>query len=574
MRSHRILAVDVGAGHVACGSFAGGANGRLILREFALEPHCSDPAIENCWSAEVAQSFAALAVQRRLGGVCSLGIPGHLALTKFVKTPSVVPEKRGKIVAFEAAENIPYPLDEVVWDFAVMADNSVDLEVMLVAAKSDAMQSLCLAADAAGFPVERAIPAGLALCHAFHYNYPEVRESVMVADIGARSTGLLFLEGDRCYLRTLPLGGNTVTHLVADDLRIDFGSAEALKIQIFSGQSELPASSPSRAAVQRAAAGFTGRLQIEIIRSAINHRRQTNAAAPVTLYLTGGGSLIDALQVTLAEKLNLRIERFLALRRVDVAPDAHAAGAGSAEHFLAALVGLAARLTIEGEPEASLVPPALAREIGLRKRRPIILAAAAAGLIALLPPIVYFHHVATRTFAQVSQLDDRLAPLRSLERRNAENLQKLAAATRQMTALRAGYESKGNWIEFLAELQHRLGAVEDVWLERLQLVRPSLPVDDTTPPMESAPFNGGSETTPSLSPASSPARLILTGRLLDAANPQSRVSPEATERVKRLLASFEESSFVTAVENERFDNTRNGVLRFDFTLLINPEKSL
>jgi type IV pilus assembly protein PilM len=66
----------------------------------------------------------------------------------------------------------------------------------------------------------------------------------------------------------------------------------------------------------------------------------------------------------------------------------------------------------------------------------------------------------------------------------------------------------------------------------------------------------------------------LSGRLLDVANPQSKVSPESLERVKQLLASFTNSQFIAAVENERFDTNHPGLLKFDFTLVINPKKTL
>src|SRR5688500_20187355 len=95
---------------------------------------------------------------------------------------------------------------------------------MLAASKFDAMQLLCSAADAAGFPVERATPASLALYHGFRYNYPQVHDSVIVVNIGARTTTLLFVEGERFYARTLPLAGNSVTQAISEDLRIDFGS--------------------------------------------------------------------------------------------------------------------------------------------------------------------------------------------------------------------------------------------------------------------------------------------------------------------------------------------------------------
>ncbi|MEO5958648.1 MAG: pilus assembly protein PilM, partial [Opitutaceae bacterium] len=286
MRSPRVLAVDVGAGHVACGVFTTGASGRLVLQQFALEPHSSDPSHEARSAVEIAQSLGAIASRQKLSGPSSLAVPGHLALTKFIKTPSVAKEKRDKIVAFEAAENIPYPLEEVVWDYAVVSDDSFDLEVMLAAVKFDALQSLCTAADSAGFAPERAIPASLALCHAFRYNYPDVRDSVVVVNVGARSTTLLFLEGPRFYARTLPLAGNAVTLTIAEELRIDFAAAETLKIQVLSGRSDLPATSPARAAVQRAAATFATKLQLEITRSTVNHRRHSGAGALVGVYLT------------------------------------------------------------------------------------------------------------------------------------------------------------------------------------------------------------------------------------------------------------------------------------------------
>ena len=44
--------------------------------------------------------------------------------------------------------------------------------------------------------------------------------------------------------------------------------------------------------------------------------------------------------------------------------------------------------------------------------------------------------------------------------------------------------------------------------------------------------------------------------------------------MKQLLASFTGSKFITAVENERFDTNQNGLLRFDFTLVINPRQTL
>jgi type IV pilus assembly protein PilM len=563
-----------------------GASGRLVLQHFALEPHSSDPSHEGRWAVEIAQSLGAVAARRKLSGAAAIAVPGHLALTKFIKTPSVAKEKRANIVSFEAAENIPYPLEDVVWDYVVVADDGFDLEVMLAAVKFDAMQALCGAADAAGFPVERATPASLALYHAFRYNYPQVLESVIVVNIGARTTNLLFLEGDRFYVRTLALAGNAVTQAISEELRIDFASAETLKIQVLSGKSDLPPTSPSRAAVQRAATAFATKLQVEITRSAVNHRRQSGGGAPVAVYLTGGGSLIEELPAVLAERLKLPVERYESLKNVDLSADARAAGAESLSPVLADLVGLATRLVKKEETEASLLPPVLTAALAFRKRQPWYIAAAALVVVALIPPIIYLHTVTSGSLERISQVDSHLMPLRAIESRNGANIRQIEEAAKQIAALRGSYETKANWINFFADLQERLVKVEDVWLDKLQVVRPPLPepgaVPEEPPPQETppapadgsaAPVDGAAPAVPA-APQGPPVRLALSGRLLDVTNPQSKVSPESTLRVKQLLASFTGSQFIAAVENERFDNSQNGLLRFDFTLVINPKKTL
>lgn len=564
MRSPRVLALDLGASHAALGQFGVSATGRLVLQRFTSELQDSDPAHESRWTEHTAQALGAIAAREKLNGACALVVPGHLALTKFVKTPALDPAKRAQSLAFEASQHIPYPLAEVVWDHLVIADDGFDLEVMLAAAKFDALQGLCAAADAAGFAPERATPSSLALRAAFRYSYPDAPASALVINIGARSTNLLFLDGERFYIRTFPLAGNAVTAAVAEELQIDFAAADALKISVLSGRSELNEASPARAAVQRAAAGFIGRLHLELNRSVINHRRQTGAPQPAAVYVTGGGSLIADLPATLAERLKLPFERYDVLRGVEVSADARAAGAESLAPLLADLVGLAVPL-VQPVADVTLLPPAITAALAFRKRQPLYLAAAVLAAAALVPPILYFHARAGRAAAQVAQTEDQLRPLRSVEARNNQSLNQIEEAKKQIAGLEGLVATKANWLDFLGDTQARLAKVGDVWLERIQIVQPP-PVDPAAaPPVE------GNATAPAPAPA---LRLTLSGRLLDVANPVSNVSPESFDRVKKLIAGFTGSPFITAVENERFDNTQPGLLRFDFTLVVNARRPL
>jgi len=563
MRVNRVLAVDLGASHVAAGVFGVSATGRIVLQRFACETQDSDPAHEPRWVENTALALGAVAARGQFGGPCALAVPGHLALTKFIKTPALDKTKRARSLVFEASQNIPYPLAEVVWDQVVFADDGFDLEVMFAAAKFDALENLFAAADVAGFAPESAVPGSLALRSAFRYSYPDAPASALVINIGARSTHLLFLDGERFYIRTFPLAGNVVTAAIAEELRIDFTAAEALKLAVLGDRSELPENSPARAAVQRAAAGFIGRLHLEITRSIVNHRRITGAPQPAGVYVTGGGALIAELPATLAERLKLPVQRYDTLRGVEVSADARAAGAGSLGHLMADLVGLAVSL-VQPVASVSLLPPAIAADLAFRKRQPFYLAAALLAAAVLAPPILYFQNRVDVARAGIAQTQQQLQPLRSVEARNAANVAQIEEARKQIAALDGLVATKGNWLEFLGDVQTRLGTVGDVWLERIQLVPP--PSADSLP----VPVEGAAP----VAPAPIPLKLALGGRLLDVANPVSNVSPESYERVRSLIAGFTGSPFVATVENERFDNTQPGLLRFGFTLVVSPKRPL
>ena len=59
-------------------------------------------------------------------------------------------EKIDRIIAFEAQQNVPFPIDEVVWDYQLVG-GGVDeqLQVVLVAIKSDLLEGINAAVEAA-----------------------------------------------------------------------------------------------------------------------------------------------------------------------------------------------------------------------------------------------------------------------------------------------------------------------------------------------------------------------------------------------------------------------------------------
>lgn len=609
MASPRLTAVDCGTGHAACGVFALGSGGELILNSFAWQEHDPDPNADARWIETTGRVVTEIASKTKAGGSCSVTLPGHHTLTKFIRTPSSSSDKRQKIIEFEAQQAIPHPLDEVVWGHLELHDDGIDTEVVLAAVKRELVDKLHATMTGSGLEAERFTPAGLALWRAFRFCYPEVNESVILVSIGARSTQLLFLEKGHVFHRTLGFGGNTVTQQIAEELRLEFAPAETLKKQVLAGKDSLPEHSPARVAVRQAAHGFAVRLATEIGRSSVIYRRNSDAAMPVALYYTGGGSLIGELPQILADKLKLPVERFDPLRKLELGPKIADADVKSNEHILAELVGLASSLLAKGPHLINLLPLSVGQALAFRRKMPWFIAACVCFAGMPLPVIWHYQHVYELAQSQVQALETRLIPLQVNARRNLANQGRIESATKQIEVIRSVMKVKGAWTEFLADLQGRLSQVDDVWLDRLQMV--PFPDEAALSEEGAAAQNGSGEspsgtaqteaqgaqapaageavagatpsapgsevaaaqTPPPAEAAAAPQpvqrhRLILAGRFIDRQNPLTKVSPASYARVKALLAGFAGSPFVAEVRDEKFDATQPGLLHFECTLVI------
>lgn len=550
--SGRKMVVDLGASRVAGGIFTRTAVGALRLERYAVEPLVRDGTRPENWMEETERALVSLAgAMGERAGELTLGVPGHLALTKFVKTPAIAAAKRVRIIWFEASQNIPYPLNEVVWDHVAVSDDEREIEVMLAAAKREAMHALCDAADRSRLSVAQAIPSCVALERGFRYNHPNATERVLLLNIGARSTHVVLTEPGRFSVRTLALGGDAVTHTIADELRIDFAAAEALKRRNVIRGSAAAEELSTAAAVHRAEEAFALRLQAEITRSLLNSGRNGAANTPVRIFLAGGGASSERLPARVAAKFGVPVERYDPFRRVELSPAIDATSVRADAPRLAELVGLAScAFGLAGRARVpNLLPIEWVAARAFQRRRPLWLGTAAAVAVGLLPLIHQSQRAVENAARRTTEIETRLQPLRATAAQRAAELAERVRTREQIEALRRVAAARASWSEFLADLQSRFAEVGDAWLEELSIV----------PAKRDLAENGDS---PAL-------RLRVSGCLLDGMD-----DANAFDRAKRLLASVGASPFIAAVEDERFDGGRAGVLRFDFTLLANAEKRL
>ncbi|MEM1209068.1 MAG: type IV pilus assembly protein PilM [Planctomycetota bacterium] len=164
-----------------------------------------------------------------------LSVPGNMAFGRFAKLPPVEPKQVPKIVEFEARQQIPFPIEQVEWDYQVFQDEDMpDVEVGIFAITKDRVMEYLSNFNAAGIQVEALTLSPLAVFNAFQYEASEGGEeppgSVLI-DIGTQSTDVIIVEGGRVWLRTLPLGGNDFTQALVRSFKLSFPKAEKLKLE-------------------------------------------------------------------------------------------------------------------------------------------------------------------------------------------------------------------------------------------------------------------------------------------------------------------------------------------------------
>ena len=536
MTLSRVVIVACGASRTALGVFSRKGKG-LRFDRFAAETLPLTAGQEDNWFGNTRTALLELGRRVKVAGPVILILPPHLVLTKFIKTPRVDPAKHAKIVQFEAAQNISSALTDVVWDSLVTGGLGPDLEVMLAAAKLDAVEPLCDAAQAAGFEPRFVLPPSLATIAGFRLAHPAQSPPALVVDLGARSTTLLLVGSKRLLARTLPFGGSSITRQIAANQNCAAEEAEVIKL-----------SGRGAGLTADAMESFATRLAQEINRSVLYFRRQGDLEDPVCIHLTGGGARLTGLDAALAAKLKVPVTRLDVLKSVEIAHGA--AESEAAEHALTLgdLIGAAATQLQTAQPVLNLLPPRWRNLENLSRRQPWLIAAAVLVVAALVPPVVHQRNVTAEALRKTAALERMLVPLRERDGRNRVNLQQLAELGREVAQLQGVYDRRASWLNLLADLQDRLGRVEDVWFEKLQVV-PAV--------------------------AGAPVKLAISGCMLARTIPLAIVGPETTNRVKALLTDIDHSPYVkVAEEGQRFDRTRPGILKFDFVLVADPQHPL
>jgi len=403
----------------------------------------------------------------------AIGIAGQSGLARFVKLPPVEEKKIPEIVKFEAKQQIPFPLDEVVWDFQKIAGGDVtdgfamETEIGLFAMKRDVISRYLGYFGGSKIEVHCVQMSPLALVNFATYEtlkkggttpLPEEapdpndetprgkKRCVVMLDIGTEASNLIITDGGKIiWQRPLPLGGNNFTRALTKELKLTFAKAEHLKRNAAKSP-ELP---QILKALKPVLQDFVGEVQ-----RSLGYFTNTHRDAHVG-YMVGLGSAfrLPGLQKYLAEKLQIDVRKPATFSRIT--GDAVIKDPIFIENLLTFPVAYG--LALQGIGEARLITNLLPGEIRtdrlIRKKKPYAAAAAAALILgtaglALGYSANYSSLTKPEIETAIGKSKSALTEFGAQETKYTAKKTEVETTVREVKAVIAGNDERLNWPRF------------------------------------------------------------------------------------------------------------------------------
>ena len=466
MAKKRYLALDIGASSVALAEYEGGKGG-LTLVKYGTAPLAAPLDAGN---ADTILSPALLEIVREKGikpGPVAISVSGQMVFPRFASIPMAGgAEKFDQLVRYEIEQNIPFPIDEMICDRQVLGENeNGERNVMIVAAKTDQIEELTSAVRAAGFTPDLVDVSPIAITNVLRQNLG-TEGCFVILDIGAKTTSLVIVDGERLYNRSIPVAGNTITKEIAQALGCTSEEAEAIKRQdayvalggVVEDEDE------TRDRISKVCRAVMTRLHAEISRSINFYRSQQGGGVPSKLYLTGGTALLPQVDRFFAESLQIEAEFFNPFESIGVGPQVDAEALEADGAMLAATAGLALHEAGAAEFAINLLPPSLLKERADVAKIPFVAVGAVGFIAAMVLLLLSLNHTTAVTNAELEAVRGRQQTLRGFE-------DKIKAATKAVDEETAKSEVFRDLCQRRAAAVTRLNVVRgalggNMWIEK------------------------------------------------------------------------------------------------------------
>lgn len=361
---------------------------------------------------------------------------------RFIKLPAIEMDDISEQVGLEAQQHIPFPMEDIVYSYQELGERDGEREVLLVAIKKDVLDNLNTQVEGNNVRTVGVDCSITSLYNAFRASYPEdAEESVMLLDIGAKTTDIIFAEAGRFFTRSVTAAGAFITNSIAREFNLSFREAEKNKLEygmVSLGSGHTEELDPQTAAMAGTIRNAMGRLCSEVQRTINHYRAQYQGTPPTKVYICGGGARLQYALEYLQATLNLPVDFLNPLGCCGVSSKVDEEALEDDALCLGSLVGAVITGAGTGEFSIDLVPTSVGKDRAEKKMLPLV---AAGGVIALAGA-GFYAYVASDAAAEAEAALSRALPAD----------ERVASISSQIESTQGKYSSEMKKLEEFADI--------------------------------------------------------------------------------------------------------------------------
>ena len=305
-----------------------------------------------------------------------VAVSGSEVFSRFINLPPV-PESISEIISYEARQQIPFDIDDVVWDYQPLKEEhqpGEEIEVGLFALKRETIDEFMEILEPWRHNL-RVIQNGPLAVYNFLVYEGRTDDPTIVLDMGARSTDVLVLNHPRFWLRPLLIGGNGITERLQSHFGVSWREAERIK--------ERASERERQAQLLRVVRPVVGNVLSEIQRSLGYYKSLAKGVQIQKILAVGNAFKLRGLDRVLADGLQYDVERLRDLRNFELESSVDEENFTDNLGGACTVLGLLVQGVDQAHIDINLVPEELAAARVMRKKKPWVAGAVAALLVVV-----------------------------------------------------------------------------------------------------------------------------------------------------------------------------------------------
>lgn len=240
--NNSLIAIDIGSSSIKVVEMSGGKQKKLhnlgieILPRGAVEAGLiRDPeAVQKCLE-KLLSKLGKISKTRRV----AISVSGVSTLIKRVAMSVDKSVDLDDAIYEEAKQQFHHNLEDMYFRYQEVSSSFIEegqRAFIMVAAKIEIIEQYVDLMHRLNLKVGITDCDVFCLTNMFDYNYPVADALTVAVNLGASATQIVFMyNGEFLFAREIFIGGNEISHRIAEHLKVDFDNAESLKISASMG---------------------------------------------------------------------------------------------------------------------------------------------------------------------------------------------------------------------------------------------------------------------------------------------------------------------------------------------------